>query len=859
MPKIKNKPALNASGFKIPLRNAVTYSLYAFAALLPLWMHTGFYDVFEYPKLLALFGFVLLSLPLLPWMNWRLPHAKAIYLAFGIYLAVMTLSAVTGSDPYTGLWITNKRYFSLPYFLAILALFYWIGINLRSPRLALNFGHALLIPLLPLTAYAVGQYFGYDFMRWESDFGRAFASLGSPLHLSLYAATLAPLCLAGVWGSGALGRQLSFLGALLLCMTCLTLAYSRGSWLALGVGIYVVGYLACAPAPKRLHWDLGLGLLALAALCLLCVFQVAAYRPWTLGPVAAAVAGYGLFTYLGEGRLRALLLRLLLLFVAVFFMLSLSQPWWALGGLLLVMALAALSPADRMATLCIGLLIFAWPSFISYGTQRLNPRSGIYTQVADKITSLKLSRATVEESRFEMWQSARAWVRDYPWLGSGPQTTREIFSRYRTADYGRREGRMVPPNHMHSDYINIWVTQGSMGLLTWLALVSLLCYRGLQNAKYEFWVAGALGGMLVYLCAMAVGFPNVSTFTLFFMLAAVATLRAWIPAQALPETAPAFSPAGRWAMAVGLGSLGLLGFFPLAQNLSAEWQFKKGLTLHAGGHADQSVVPLEKAIMAQPRDAFYRSYAAEVYQDLFQQTRQTHYHDQAVASLKEAVRLRPSSSANLTRLADILAQSKDTLTDALVYYEQAQILDPLHPSIILNWGNALLQLERGREARQKYEQVLTMGDPTMVNRARYNLGLSYLRQGKRELALQILKAVDPTDADTMLSIALMLKEHGDQAGAQQRLRELTKKHPQFFEGRYELGILLLAQGMVLPALAEFKQALRLNSQNFAAQYNLGVAYWKNKQYELAKVHFRLAQNLEPQNPAIAALVKKIRF
>ena len=841
-----------------PMQKIALLSLLCLVATLPLLLSTTFYEVFEYPKLLVFFIYTALSLPLLLLLGLRKAQPLWTYGLWIAFVAVTGLSSVHGNDPHTGLVLTHKRYFCTLFFAAAAYFYFWIGQVLKNSQQAITLSRVMLVPIVPLFIYGGLQYLGHDFIQWEMEFGRAFATLGSPLHLSLFCAMLVPLCLSGVWNSADLRRQSIFLGLLTMALATSYLAYSRGSWLALGYGIYVLTYLTCA-APKRwLTLDFLLSNLALSALVLLSVFHAAAFRGWTIIPIGVCIAAYLLFTGISQMDYRSLLARTAILLGSVFFMLSAGNTLYAFAGLLSFTALALLgSSRQRLSTLCIALILFGTPLSLSLLSDAIKPQANIRGQVIDKTSSLQLQRSIHEESRVAMWQCVRPWLRDYFWLGSGPQTTREIFPRYRSEAYAQREGRQVPPNHLHSDYLNTLVTGGVLGLLAQLLLAGGLCVAAWQNIRHDAWVGGLVAGMLVYLVAMLVGFPNVSTYLLFVTLAALATHRSW-QNETLTEVLNLTNPY-RALSAAGASILTLLLLLPLTQHVMAEWNFKQGILYHSTGRAKDSLAFLQRASELMPRDAYYWAYTAEVYKDLYQDTQRAEYHTQAIAALKTAAALMPSSESYVIRQADILAANPSTAKDALPLYAKAHHMDPKHPSVLLNWGNTLLQLGQIAAAKQKYFEVIAMGDAEMSSRANYNLGLAYLNEGKPELALQTFKAVTHPSADSLMNVGLTYKRLGDYANAAKALTQMTDLFPNDPAGHYELGILMLQQNLPLPAIAELKQALHLSPNNFPTQFNLGVANWKAKQYEQAKFHFRMAQQLEPHSPAIIDLQKKINF
>jgi len=80
--------------------------------------------------------------------------------------------------------------------------------------------------------------------------------------------------------------------------------------------------------------------------------------------------------------------------------------------------------------------------------------------------------------RFELWQDSARIVRDYPLLGAGLGTYRDVFRNYRPQkDFFFVAGIPQPAaiNYAHNDYLQLLTECGfvGFGLMTWALVVTL--------------------------------------------------------------------------------------------------------------------------------------------------------------------------------------------------------------------------------------------------------------------------------------------------------------------------------------------------------------------------------------------------
>jgi O-antigen ligase len=146
-------------------------------------------------------------------------------------------------------------------------------------------------------------------------------------------------------------------------------------------------------------------------------------------------------------------------------------------------------------------------------------------------------------ARTAMWQSAiglsvknlkdpnfKAWIKEYPLLGTGPGTIKAFFPKFRRPDYGRLEGgHNFTPDKLHNDYLDTIATHGLIGFAVYFVLFIPLCgYLAIKHISEHpghpanLLIVGLSAGVIVYLGQTMFNFGVVATKVLYYELLALA-------------------------------------------------------------------------------------------------------------------------------------------------------------------------------------------------------------------------------------------------------------------------------------------------------------------------------------------------
>ena len=140
-----------------------------------------------------------------------------------------------------------------------------------------------------------------------------------------------------------------------------------------------------------------------------------------------------------------------------------------------------------------------------------------------------------KDGKFTMALHSTAWIdgdgfkdklRNYPILGTGPDTVKEMYPTFRRPDYGKLEGgHNLTPDKVHDEYLNQLITTGFSGFAVnyfWIfgayIIIVLRYLRKYENNPYHYLILGAFIGTFIYQGQVFFNFGVVATKVLFYVL-----------------------------------------------------------------------------------------------------------------------------------------------------------------------------------------------------------------------------------------------------------------------------------------------------------------------------------------------------
>lgn len=121
------------------------------------------------------------------------------------------------------------------------------------------------------------------------------------------------------------------------------------------------------------------------------------------------------------------------------------------------------------------------------------------------------SLTTTVAGRVYLWRITAHHIGDAPLFGLGPGAFEAFFPRWETHwwQQGRSSGIVAGlEDHAHNDYLEIWVEQGTFGLLSFLGIVTVFFLRAKQSLHSNLeLLAGSAASVASMLAVALVDFP----------------------------------------------------------------------------------------------------------------------------------------------------------------------------------------------------------------------------------------------------------------------------------------------------------------------------------------------------------------
>ncbi|MEC8678799.1 MAG: O-antigen ligase family protein, partial [Candidatus Margulisiibacteriota bacterium] len=149
-------------------------------------------------------------------------------------------------------------------------------------------------------------------------------------------------------------------------------------------------------------------------------------------------------------------------------------------------------------------------------------------QASSKISSY--SNVAIEgTARTSMWKSSFPWIKDHLLIGSGLDTIKYLYPKYRRPEYGKLEGgHNFTPDRLHNEYLNVLATKGVVGFIIYYLVfiggnfLALLLFSHKSNKPNQYLILGLIGSALVYLGQVMFNFGVVATLVYFFIFIGLA-------------------------------------------------------------------------------------------------------------------------------------------------------------------------------------------------------------------------------------------------------------------------------------------------------------------------------------------------
>ncbi|MBI4778703.1 tetratricopeptide repeat protein [Candidatus Desantisbacteria bacterium] len=687
-----------------------------------------------------------------------------------IFLIVAILSTVFSVCPYLSLWGAYYRYEGLITFINYFLLFYITANWLDKEAIFRILGTAVFAGAV-VSLYGLLQHLHIDLIGWrEYGTSRVISTFGNCVYFGAYVATVFPLALAGY------------------LMKCSRMRSSIALQLKGGKGkSAIVG--RNRDRILNLIYKILPYLFGIACLLILAGMFVANTRGAFLGFVASCI----IFGVLIRKRIDPSMKPRLILLIAGMICISL---YFILNP--------EVSPLKRFMQ--------------TFTTQTDDPAA----KEAPKL-------AGGAASRVFMWRDALGIIKDYPLIGTGPETFGMVYSRYRSLDLIRNEGgEYGRPDRVHNDIIDLAITKGLLGVfayLWFLFVVARVCLRVMTEGRMqskeksgegEFLFAIAIfSGGIGYFVQNQFCFWILPSTTLFFIMAGC--IAGLAPCRQVYNVKIAAIP-------ITVILIAGLAFCVVRTTLpwyKADMQYKQGAELYWSGEKIASIDRFKSALSLNPSEKLYAEYIIHAYLDT----------------------------------SDKLPKNIDS---AIFEAQRMSKSYPLESNFYNLLGMSYERKRRFEDARRNYEKMFTI-DP-LFGEARDKVANIYLNQNKSDKAIAVLEEglrIIPDHVLFLNRLAQIYMSQKRDDKAEKYLKDVARVNPDNLDSHTNLARIYYGQKRMDLVIAQCKEMIRIDPNNVDTHRNLGSLYYQQRRYQEALNEFQKVLGLKPDDEYSKRLVERL--
>ncbi|KKQ66714.1 MAG: hypothetical protein US86_C0004G0032 [Candidatus Daviesbacteria bacterium GW2011_GWA2_38_24] len=398
------------------------------------------------------------------------------------------------------------------------------------------------------------------------------------------------------------------------------------------------------------------------------------------------------------------------------------------------------------------------------------------------------------------WKVAVSAFRDYPFVGSGPNTYLFNFTSYRPVEHNNTKFWNLRFENAHNEFLQTLATLGGLGLLSLIflsAVVIAFAWRTLVKNETPVSAPLAISALLaILMLTLHVSTPVIMlvSFTIFALLMAsqketggkVEEISLGIRASKLYDSNLIVGDILPIILFIPAVALVVIAFWNLSTAVLADYHHRKALNAASSRGLD-TYNSLIKAAKFNPRADLYRTdlaqtnfalanaiAASKVNQadgtnSLTDQDKQNIQQllSQAINEGKIAVALNPNSAQNWEILGSIYRQisgvAQNATQFALDSYGRAIQKDPFNPVLRLNVGGIYYSLKNYDLAIRFFTDAVTL-KPDYAN-GYYNLAVALRDKGDTKNAILVAEKV----------VSLLKPENPDYQAASNFLNELKSQ------------------------------------------------------------------------------------
>lgn len=449
--------------------------------------------------------------------------------------------------------------------------------------------------------------------------------------------------------------------------------------------------------------------------------------------------------------------------------------------------------------------------------------------------SSSLSASASLGGRLAFWRGAWRMALASPWRGSGLGTFAGVFSRFQASG--------AYSQHAHNSYLEMFAEVGFIGGTLFLMIIALVfsrtlrTFRSLENETDKLMVLGLWVGMLGFLLHNLVDFdwyiPATALYFWAFAGLAVALGKATVPPEGTPAAPPSVGPdKSRFLiLAVAVVVVVLAGRYFLSLS-EADSYAEKGKAALRRGAWDEAVLNLKEAVERDPLEGNYHSLLAQAYLGQMSESGERNRLLKAIAEMKRAVELQPTSP-HLRGLLGTYYLKMGKTGDALKEWEKAKKLAPQSPVFYSLVGGAYLEMGRTEEAIRELKKAISYARLYQEGKT----GVPLLSREAQSAPRSIYEAY--------LRLATIHLSKGDERNALQLYDQAIKFSPGETAAYHGKAAFYVSKGDYGEAINNYRKVIELDWQDLAAHFRLGLIYEQIGQYEQAQGEYKEILRIKP--------------
>lgn len=223
-------------------------------------------------------------------------------------------------------------------------------------------------------------------------------------------------------------------------------------------------------------------------------------------------------------------------------------------------------------------------------------------------------------------------------------------------------------------------------------------------------------------------------------------------------------------------------------------------------------------------------------------------HVSAEPWMENAVKKNPDIPERLNALAQIYESLGRDPSKIENLYKRALSLQPARADIRVNYGRFLDARGQIEDAKRQYR--LAIEEEEWLETAYFNLGTALLRSGDVvEAEVQLNRAIDlnPLNGEAWSNLGIMFAGQGKLEAARAAFESGVEADPTSAVALSNLGTHLLTANENGEAIKYLARAFEEDPAYVDAAVNLALAYFRDEQYENARIQAQKVLALDPEN------------